>query len=101
MKHDPLTRLCGYAPHRQDDHLGPRRYGNATMPAITIATGGKVMKRTYLYPLIIGYGFVIPKSCIVGINDLTIGFATTVIGACVTYWMGVRVVERDLRPPTT
>jgi hypothetical protein len=79
------------------------------MPAMTIATGGKVMKFHYLYPLIgfvvptllIGYGFVIPKSCIAGINNLTIGFATTVIGACVTYWMGVRAVERDLRPPTT
>jgi len=67
------------------------------------------MKFSYLYPLIgfvvptllIGYGLVIPKSCIAGINDLTIGFATTVIGACVTYWMGVRTVERDLRSPTT
>jgi hypothetical protein len=67
------------------------------------------MKLSYLYPLIgfvvptllIGYGLVIPKSCIAGINDLTIGFATTVIGACVTYWMGVRTVERDLRPSTT
>ena len=67
------------------------------------------MKLSYLYPLIgfvvptllIGYGLVIPKSCIAGINDLTIGFATTVIGACVTYWMGVRTVEWDLRPPTT
>ncbi len=67
------------------------------------------MKLTYLYPLIgfvvptllIGYGVVIPKSCIAGINELTIGFATTVIGACVTYWMGMRTVERDLRPPTT
>jgi hypothetical protein len=37
------------------------------------------MKLSYLYPLlgfvlptvIIGYGFVIPKSCIAGINDLT------------------------------
>jgi hypothetical protein len=67
------------------------------------------MKLTYFYPLIgfvvptffIGYGFVIPKSCIAGINDLTIGFATTVIGASVTYWMGVRAVERDLHPSTT
>ncbi|MGE0827321.1 MAG: hypothetical protein AB7G75_09565 [Candidatus Binatia bacterium] len=66
------------------------------------------MKLSYLYPLIgfvvptvfIGYGFVIPKSCIAGVNDLTIGFATTVIGACVTYWMGVRAVEQDLRSPT-
>ena len=67
------------------------------------------MKLTYFYPLIgfvvptlfIGYGFVIPKSCIAGINDLTIGFATTVIGASVTYWMGVRAVERDLHPSPT
>jgi hypothetical protein len=76
------------------------------MPAIAIATGGTVMKRTYLYPLIgfvvptllIGYGFVIPKSCIAGINELTVGFATTVIGAGVTYWMGLQRVLKDLRP---
>jgi hypothetical protein len=66
------------------------------------------MKPRYLYPLIgfvvptlcISYGFVIPKSCIAGINELTIGFATTVLGAGVTYWIGIRAVERDLRPPT-
>jgi SAM-dependent methyltransferase len=28
---------------------------------------------------VIGYGFVIPRSCIAGINDLTIGFATTIV----------------------
>ena len=64
------------------------------------------MKRTYLYPLIgfvvptllIGYGVVIPKSCIAGVNELTIGFATTVIGACVTYWMGLRNMWKDLHP---
>jgi len=41
------------------------------------------MKLTYLYPLIgfviptllIGYGFVIPKSCIAGINVLTFSIA--------------------------
>ena len=36
------------------------------------------MKRTYLYPLI--------------------RFATTVIGACVTYWMGLRSMWKDLHP---
>jgi len=40
--------------------------------------------------VVIGYGFVIPRSCIAGVNELTIGFATTVIGACVTYIVGVR-----------
>jgi hypothetical protein len=65
------------------------------------------MKLRHFYPLagfviptvIIGYGIVIPHSCIAGINDLTIGFATTVLGACSTYWFGVRAVARDLRPP--
>ena len=62
------------------------------------------MKLRYLYPLvgfvvptvIIGYGFVIPRSCIAGINDLTIGFTVTIIGACVTYWIGLRNALRDV-----
>jgi hypothetical protein len=45
--------------------------------------------------LIIGYGFVIPRSCIAGVNELTIGFATTVAGASLTYWLGVRTVLRE------
>jgi hypothetical protein len=40
--------------------------------------------------LVIGYGFVIPRSCIAGFNELTIGFATTILGASVTYVLGVR-----------
>ena len=61
------------------------------------------MKARYWTPLlgfvvptvVIGYGFVIPRSCIAGINELTIGFATSIIGACVTYGLGLRVVLRD------
>jgi ABC-type Fe3+ transport system permease subunit len=63
------------------------------------------MKVRYLGPLlgfvvptvVIGFGFVIPRSCIAGVNQLTIGFATTIVGACVTYWMGVRMAlaKRD------
>jgi hypothetical protein len=66
------------------------------------------MKLSYLYPLfgcvmpsiVIGCGIVIPGSCIAGVNSLTIGFATTVVGASLTYWFGIRSVLRDLRPPT-
>jgi ABC-type Fe3+ transport system permease subunit len=62
------------------------------------------MKLSYFYPLlgfvvptvVIGFGFVIPKSCIAGMNDLTIGFAITVASACVTYWVGLRTVLRDV-----
>ena len=45
--------------------------------------------------IVIGYGVVIPRSCIAGVNELTIGFATTVIGACLTYVLGLRAVLRD------
>jgi hypothetical protein len=62
------------------------------------------MKLTYFYPLLgfvvptveMGFGLVIPRSCIAGINDLTMGFAITVVGACVTYWLGLRTVLRDI-----
>ena len=64
------------------------------------------MKLRYFYPLVgfviptvvIGYGIVIPRSCIAGFNDLTIGFASSVIGACATYYLGVRAVSKDLNP---
>ncbi len=48
-----------------------------------------------LSTLIIGYGFVIPASCIAGVNELSLGFAMTVFGACIAYWMGLRTVELD------
>ena len=62
------------------------------------------MKLSYLYPLfgfivptvVFGYGFVIPKSCIAGINDLTIGFTVTLVSACITYWIGLRNALRDV-----
>ena len=45
--------------------------------------------------VLIGYGIVIPRSCIAGLNELTLGFAATVVGACLTYWAGLRLVTRD------
>ena len=64
------------------------------------------MKLRYFVPLLgfviptlaIGFGFVIPRSCIAGFNDLTLGFATTVAGACATYFFGVRAVANDVNP---
>lgn len=64
------------------------------------------MKLRLLLPLVgfvvptvvIGYGFVIPRSCIAGVNELTVGFATTVLGACATYVVGLRLA---LAPPRT
>jgi hypothetical protein len=45
----------------------------------------------FLLPtVVIGYGVVIPRSCIAGVNQLTIGFGTAILGAAVTYVLGVR-----------
>jgi len=50
----------------------------------------------YVIPtVVIGYGFVIPRSCIAGVNDLTIGFAFSIVGACVTYVAGVKMALRE------
>jgi hypothetical protein len=64
------------------------------------------MRARHLLPLVgfvvptvvIGYGIVIPRSCIAGINDLTVGFASTIVGACVTYVLGLRAALRDREP---
>jgi hypothetical protein len=61
------------------------------------------MKPRYFTPLIgfvvpsllIGFGVVIPGSCIAGVNDLTIGFATSLLGASGAYWLGIRSVLSD------
>lgn len=63
------------------------------------------MRLKYLGPLVafvlpslvIGYGVVIPNSPIAGVNSLTIGFGTTVLGACLSYLAGIRMVMRN--PP--
>jgi hypothetical protein len=44
--------------------------------------------------LVIGFGLVIPRSCIAGVNELTIGFAMTMVGACLTYWLGIGAARR-------
>jgi hypothetical protein len=64
------------------------------------------MRLRHFYPLIgyviptvaIGYGVVIPGSCIAGVNSLTIGFAGAIVGACVTYFLGVASALRERRP---
>ena len=44
--------------------------------------------------VVIGYGYVIPRSCIAGWNELSVGFAATVLGACFTYVAGVRLARK-------
>ena len=61
------------------------------------------MKLRYFLPLaahvlptiVIGFGSVIPGSCIAGVNALTVGFAASVVGTCLAYYVGVWTVVRD------
>ncbi len=41
--------------------------------------------------LVIGYGFVIPRSGISGWNELTVGFGASIVGTCIAYVLGQRV----------
>jgi SAM-dependent methyltransferase len=42
--------------------------------------------------VVIGYGVVIPRSCIAGVNELTVGFGTAILGAAFAYLAGQRAV---------
>lgn len=63
---------------------------------------GRCIRPRHFYPLIgfliptivIGYGFVIPRSPIAGINQFTIGFGSALLGATIAYWQGVRFALR-------
>ena len=48
--------------------------------------------------VVIGYGVVIPRSPIAGVNELTVGFASTIVGAVVTYIAGIRAALRTACP---
>lgn len=45
--------------------------------------------------LVIGYGLVIPRSCIAGWNELTVGFGASVLGTCVAYVLGQRLAPKE------
>ena len=42
----------------------------------------------------IAYGIVLPRNGAAGVNELTVGFAATLVGAAVTYVMGILVAVR-------
>lgn len=64
------------------------------------------MRTCHFYPLLgflvptaaIGYGVVIPRSCIAGFNELTIGFGLALLGASIAYWQGISMALRGRRP---
>jgi hypothetical protein len=61
------------------------------------------MKPHYFLPLAahvvgtlaIGFGAVIPGSCIAGVNALTVGFLGSIVSTVVAYWVGIRLAVRS------
>ncbi len=68
--------------------------------------GGGPLKVRYFFPLlgfllptvVMGYGVVIPRSCIAGVNEPSVGFGAALVGACFAYWQGIRLVLRACGP---
>lgn len=65
---------------------------------------GRCLRLKHFYPLLafliptilIGYGVVIPRSPIAGLNALTVGFGSSLLGAAIAYWQGIRIaLQRD------
>jgi hypothetical protein len=47
--------------------------------------------------LVIGYGVVLSRAGHTGMDELTIGFAGTLLGACMTYVAGIAITARHCR----
>ena len=47
--------------------------------------------------LIIGYGFVIPGSCIAGVNQYTLGYLSAVLGYIPNYYIGIWLARRLMK----
>ncbi len=47
--------------------------------------------------IVIGFGFVIPGSCIAGVNEHTLGFVSAIVGFVVTFTFGVLLARRLAR----
>jgi hypothetical protein len=71
-------------------------------PLASPAVRPRPLRAGYLIPLagfvvpnaVIGYGVVLPRAGLGGVNEITVGFAAALVGACVTYLVGVRLALR-------
>ncbi len=51
--------------------------------------------------LITGYGVLLPRHGLSGINEITVGFGSTVFGACLMYVVGLRAARRSANVRTS
>ena len=100
MKLAFLTMMLGYvfpSLASKSDRARDAGGGSATAGAKLIRW---VPLLGYVVPtLAIGYGMVIPRSCIAGVNGLTVGFLVSVCTVALAYGTGQYLLIRDGRNP--
>lgn len=68
---------------------------NAFRPALRAQSLLYLPLAIHLVPTLgIGYLVVIPQSCIVGVNELTVGFGAANLGFVLTYIGGIRLAQK-------
>ena len=66
--------------------------GRRTLLLVTLILLGHLIPT-----IVIGFGFVIPGSCIAGINQHTLGFISSIIGYIPTFFFGVYLMRKLTR----
>jgi hypothetical protein len=82
--------------------LLPRLLRRRSCPLAPPAARNRPLRAGHLIPLagfivpnaVIGFGVVLPRAGLGGVNEITVGFAAALAGACITYLMGVRLALR-------
>ena len=66
--------------------------GRRTLLLVTLILLGHLIPT-----IVIGFGFVIPGSCIAGINQHTLGFISSIVGYIPTFFFGVYLMRKLTR----
>jgi hypothetical protein len=78
------------------------RFRRSSCPLPTPRQSRACVRSHHFLPLVgflvptaaIAYGIVLPRNGAAGVNELTLGFAATLLGAAATYVMGILVAVR-------
>ncbi|MGH9886194.1 MAG: hypothetical protein ACREBE_11735 [bacterium] len=78
------------------------RFRRTSCPLPSPGQSRACIRPRHFFPLVgfrvptiaIAYGIVLPRNGVAGISELSVGFATTLLGAVITYIIGVAVAVR-------
>jgi hypothetical protein len=79
-----------------------RLFRRTSCPLPTPAHRSTCLRPRHFVPLagflvpsaVIAYGFVLPRAGFSGVNELSVGFASSLVGATITYVIGVFIARK-------